>query len=130
MSTQVSSKVWGKTELIFSHPMVEMHRIEINKNGVCSKHRHQYKHNGFFVESGGPLIIRVWKNDYPLVDETALNIREFCVVKPNEWHQFEAVDRTIAFEIYWVSLDVNDIVRETCGFMKPQLETPAADPLS
>ena len=34
------------------------------------------------------MIVRVWKNDYDLVDETILGPGDFTQVKPNEYHQF------------------------------------------
>ena len=37
------------------------------------------------------------------------------VVKPGEYHKFEALEDTIAYEIYWIELNPDDIVRETCG---------------
>ena len=66
-----SGKVWGMTELVEANGALEFHRIEMNKGGVCSKHLHEFKWNGFFCESGR-LLIRVWQNDYDLVDETIL----------------------------------------------------------
>ena len=32
--------------------LLEFHRIEMEATGVCSKHLHEYKWNGFYVESG------------------------------------------------------------------------------
>ena len=58
-----SGKVWGVTSLIEANSSLEFHKINIKKGGVCSKHKHKYKWNGFYVDSG-KLIIRVWKNDY------------------------------------------------------------------
>lgn len=109
-----SGKIWGSTELVHSNGMFEFHRINAKKGGVCSKHKHQFKWNGFFVESGH-LLIRVWKNDYALVDETHLYAGDFMQVKPGEFHQFEAIEDTVAFELYWAEFDSNDIVRETVG---------------
>ena len=47
-----AGKIWGKTELIEANGSCEFHRIDFVKGGVCSKHKHEYKWNGFFVESG------------------------------------------------------------------------------
>ena len=52
-------KVWGQTELLEANGVLEFHRIEAKAGGVCSKHTHKFKWNGFFVESG-EMIIRVW----------------------------------------------------------------------
>jgi len=110
-----AGKVWGQTELIHANGVLEFHRIEAHKGGVCSKHKHKYKWNGFFVESG-KLIIRAWKNDYELIDETILLPGDFTRVKPGELHQFEAVEDTVAFELYWAEFDHNDIERDTVGY--------------
>ena len=67
-----------------------------------------------FIEKG-KLKIKVWKNDYDLIDETTLSDQEMSVVKPKEYHLFEALEDTIAYEIYWTELSQNDIIRETSG---------------
>jgi len=110
-------KVWGSTELLEANCSLEYHRLVINKGGVCSKHKHEFKWNGFFVETGA-LIIRVWQNDYELVDETILAPGDYTKIKPGVYHQFEAVERTIAYELYWSEFNHNDIIRETVGFKK------------
>ncbi len=113
----IAGKVWGTTELIEQNGVLEFHRIMIEKGGVCSKHKHLYKWNGFMVESGA-LLIRVWQNDYDLVDETILNPGEYTKVKPGLYHQFEAIERTVAYELYWAEFKTHDIIRETVGSMK------------
>ena len=55
----IAGKVWGTTELIEANGALEFHRIEMNKGGVCSKHCHEFKWNGFYVEEG-QMLIRVW----------------------------------------------------------------------
>lgn len=113
--SEISGKIWGKTELLHANGVLEFHRIEIKPKSVCSKHKHEFKWNGFYVEKG-QLLIRVWKNDYDLVDETILNAGDFTKVKPGEYHQFESLDvDTIAFELYWAEFNHSDIIRETVG---------------
>ena len=115
--SQKTGKVCGVTELIHANGVLEFHRIQINAGGVCSKHKHNYKWNGFFVESG-KLLIRAWKNDYDLVDETFLDAGDFTQIKPGEYHQFEALEDTVAFELYWAEFNHSDIERETVGHSK------------
>lgn len=111
-------KVWGETELVALVPgVLEFHRIEANKGGVCSKHAHQSKTNGFYVESG-KLLIREWQNRYDLVDETILEAGDYCIVPPGVYHQFEVLEDCIAFELYYAELIGDDIVRETVGFVQ------------
>jgi len=116
-----SGKIWGMTQLIHANSILEFHRIETKKGGVCSKHLHKYKFNGFFIESG-KLLIRTWKNDYDLVDEVILESGDWHIAKPGEFHQFESLEDTVAFELYWPMLLIdespNDIVRETVGKLK------------
>lgn len=111
----ISGKVWGKTKSIEANGVLEFHRIEARSGGVCSKHRHKFKWNGFFVEKG-KLLIRVWKKNYDLVDETILQAGEYTKIAPGEYHQFEALEDTVAFELYWAELNHNDIERETVGY--------------
>ena len=109
-----AGKIWGMTELIHANGVLEFHRIEYKKNVACSKHKHEFKWNGFFVESGR-LLIRAWKNDYELTDETILEAGDFTQIKPGEFHQFEALEDSVAFELYWAEFNHNDIQRETVG---------------
>ena len=111
----IAGKVWGQTELLEVNGVLEFHRIEARKGGVCSKHKHQFKWNGFFVESG-KLLVRVWQDDQNgLIDETILNPGEFTQVKPGKIHQFEGLEDGVAFELYWAEFNHDDIVRRTVG---------------
>ena len=47
-----AGKIWGETELILANNALEFHRIDFKKGGVCSKHKHEWKWNGFYVVSG------------------------------------------------------------------------------
>ena len=73
-----------------------------------------YKHNIFYVELG-EVNIRVWKNDYDLTDVTNLKAGQKTDVAPREFHQFESVQDSIVYEIYYSEPIGNDIVRETVG---------------
>lgn len=112
-----AGKVWGTTELIEANNALEFHRIEMVAGGVCSKHLHQYKWNGFFVETG-LMLIRVWQKDYDLVDETYLEPGQYTKVKPGLYHQFECLKSGIAYELYWAEFNHTDIIREDHGSMK------------
>jgi len=109
----VAGKVWGVTREI----RPGLHYLAIKKGGYCSKHRHRHKANWFYVVSG-VLRIRVWKNDYDLCDETTLLSGDYCLTKPGEFHQFEALVETEALEGYFVEVDDGDIERETVGGVK------------
>lgn len=110
---EIHGKVWGHTSPIFCHNNVEVHRIEGVAGGYSSKHLHRAKYNKFFVESG-VLCIKIWKS-YGLVDETILRAGQSCIVPPGQHHQFKVLEDAVAYEIYWVELDVDDIEREDSG---------------
>jgi quercetin dioxygenase-like cupin family protein len=127
-------KVWGQTIPLLQSTGVEIHRINIELGGYCSKHAHQSKFNAFYVISGkleikrwkeyklidstwlnaGDLEIRRWK-EYKLIDSTWLNAGDLSIVPAGEYHQFHAHQETEALEIYWAELSHNDIIRENVG---------------
>ena len=109
--SRIAGKVWGQTELVHANGVLEFHRIEYKAKGTCSKHKHNFKWNGFFVESG-EMIVRVWQNDYDLVDETVLKAGDFTQVKPGVYHQFEGVKVGFAFDLYWAEFNHDDISRD------------------
>lgn len=113
----ISGKVWGTTCEVIKKNNVEIHRIHINAGGYCSKHKHNHKHNAFYVESGH-LKVRVWKNAYSLVDEVTVMPGMLTSVAPGEYHQFEAVTNCVAYEIYWVEMEGTDIERESTGGLR------------
>jgi len=114
----IAGKVWGQTELIHANSVLEFHRIDFRTGGVCSKHKHQFKWNGFYVISGR-MKVKVWQKDQQdLVDETILGPGDFTRVKPGYMHQFEGIEDGVAFELYWAEFNHDDIQRETVGFKK------------
>ena len=112
-----SGKIWGQTELIHANGVLEFHKIDYKAGGVCSKHKHQFKWNGFYVVSG-KMKIRVWQKDYDLVDETVLGPGDFTRVKPGLMHSFEGMEDGVAFELYWAEFNHDDIQRESVGHFK------------
>ena len=114
MNLHKQGKVWGETQPLFNKNNVEIHRIDINSGGYCSKHKHEFKYNCFYVEKGR-LKITAWKDDYDLIDVTILESGQATTVPPGEYHTFTALDDTVCYEIYWVELSSKDIVREDHG---------------
>ena len=115
--SRIAGKVWGQTELVHANGVLEFHRIEYKAKGTCSKHKHNFKWNGFFVESG-IMKVSVWQKDYDLKDETILKPGDYTKVKPGLYHQFECIESGVAFELYWATFNHDDIVRETQGKMR------------
>lgn len=124
-----AGKVWGTTELVEANGALEFHRIEMIKNGVCSKHMHEFKWNGFFVESG-KMLVRVWQNEYDLVDETIIGPGEYTKVKPGVYHQFMCIESGVAYELYWAEFNHSDIVRETVGYVDDDNKEDDTNPLT
>lgn len=116
-----SGKVWGNSLLIYRDESAEVHRIEIEKGGYCSLHKHETKHNMFFVESGS-IDVMVEKKDYDLTDTTRLGPGEKMVVGPGEYHRFLANEDSIVYEIYYVVLRGDDIIRKDRGGKNPRME--------
>lgn len=109
-----NGKIWGTTEEIFGRNNVEVHRIEVIAGGYCSEHHHEQKWNEFYVESG-ELQITQWSPSSGLKDITTLHAGDSTAVSPGVIHQFHALTEVVAFEIYWVALEGEDIVRRTVG---------------
>jgi len=107
------NKIWGETRLIWSGNNTETHQIKIKKGGYCSKHKHLYKYNLFYIDRG-KLLIETWKEN-GIVDETLLIPGESTIVGPGQYHRFKALEQTNALEVYWVDLKEGDIIREDCG---------------
>lgn len=112
------TKIWGSTFLIFQNPLFEVHRIFIKRGGYCSKHYHKYKYNMFYVEEG-QLKITVYPVNNPFV-ETILLSGEQTTINPNEFHRFEAMEDTTAYEIYYSNMQADDIIREDDGGIKSE----------
>ena len=112
-----AGKIWGSTELIHANGVLEFHRIDFKAGGVCSKHKHEFKWNGFYVVNG-KMKIKVWQKDYDLIDETVLGPGDFTRVKPGLLHSFEGMEDGVAFDLYWAEFNHDDIQRETVGHFK------------
>lgn len=110
----ISGKVWGRTEELLVTPLIEVHRIHINKEMVCSMHKHEFKWNMFYVVSG-ELAIEVQKNDYDLLDTTVIGPGQWTSVRPNEFHRFRSITDCEALEIYYLEPLTADIIRRNVG---------------
>ena len=108
------TKIWGTTQDIWKNNNVEIHRIEIVSGGYCSKHYHDYKFNMFFIENG-KLKVDVWESENNEMNSTIISSKESTIVEPKLYHKFEALEPTIAYEIYWVQLLGDDIIRSNFG---------------
>ena len=109
----IQGKFWGSTRCFFENSTSEVHYIEANKGGYCSRHYHQDKWNRFIVLEG-KLKITIYKESDE--DVTVLTDGMFSDVPPGVEHRFEALENSKALEVYWVNdLDPKDIVRKDTG---------------
>lgn len=112
----IQGKVWGHTQRLFCANNVQVDRLFARAGFQCSRHKHTAKANMFFVETGR-ILVRTVKDG--LADETELGPGQSTVVKPGDEHQFVAITDAEVLEIYWVTLDPDDIVRSTQGGQAP-----------
>ncbi len=105
-----SAKRWGSTEVLVDTPFCEVHRITVIAGGKCSRHKHAFKNNAFFVESG---VLIVYMEDGDEMASIYVREGECLNVPPGIGHQFEAAANVVAFEIYWPDGCKPDIVRST-----------------
>lgn len=109
-----SGKIWGENILIFNNDAIQINQIYINRGGRCSKHKHEYKSNMFFVQKG-VLQIEEWQ-DNGLVDITVLNDNQSILIPINTFHRFTALEDTMALEIYFPPRVLEeDIIRQDTG---------------
>lgn len=106
-------KVWGETEEIFVNGTVSVNYLTIKEGGFCSKHKHNFKSNRFYVINGG-LKVKIWTKE-GIEDETALGPGESCNIEPGVFHQFKAPIDTECIEIYEAKLHEPDIERKSTG---------------
>ncbi|MAF24444.1 hypothetical protein CL634_02560 [bacterium] len=111
----IQGKFWGSTRCFFENSTSEVHYIEANKGGYCSRHYHQDKWNRFIVLEG-KLKVTIYKESNE--DVTVLTDGMFSDVPPEVEHRFEALEDTKALEVYWTNpLNPGDIVRKDTGGM-------------
>ena len=111
----MTTKLWGMTEQVFRNRSVEVQRIEVKKGGYCSIHRHRHKSNQFYIESG-KLRVTVFGEQGRPPEITTLDPGASLTVAAGAVHRFEALEDTVAFEIYaGHNVDPGDIVRYSEG---------------
>jgi mannose-6-phosphate isomerase-like protein (cupin superfamily) len=104
----IIEKPWGKTQLVFENDTIHIYLAWIKAGGFCSKHFHKNKHNLFFVQSGS-IIVKTW-NEHS-INEHKLFSGDKLLVHNNVSHQFLATEESILLEIYYSTIDHEDIIR-------------------
>lgn len=105
-------KVWGWTRPVLQTETTEVQHLRVRKGAFCSDHEHAHKCNVFYVLRGR---LKVVVEKDGLVDETVLKAGEMTEVRPGCKHRFEALTRCDLIELYWVTLDPDDIRRHSAG---------------
>lgn len=112
--TNRTGKIWGSTSEIFRAPHLQIHLLDIEKGGYCSEHRHAQKTNEFIVLIGC-LEILTWPTEGGNPDRTVLRSDEQTRIPAGVWHQFRAIEKSLALELYEPAPVDQDIERRTHG---------------
>ena len=117
-------KIWGKaTGYFHDGAYTEAHLAEINPGGFCSVHKHEYKHNHFFILSGR-VLIEIYNNldaeaSAAVVQVIALEQGMAATVPAGIYHRFFTRMPSIVLETYTPleghKVELNDIVRVKPG---------------
>lgn len=108
-------KCWGSNTEIFQNDIVSVNLLNLVKGGVCSWHFHRHRHNTFYLVSGKVII----RTEF---GETELTPGKSVLVQAPMKHQFEALEDSELIEVMYVQYCSEDIVRETQGFRKKEIE--------
>src|ERR1019366_3333663 len=112
----VTDKVWGTTEALVTTPLFEMHRLVIKPWHRCSMHRHRFKHNTFYVVSGGMFIDTDLEHLFVTgggdIVRHMMWPGDVYTLLPGVAHQFRTQsDDCVALEMYFTEPLSEDIVR-------------------
>lgn len=111
-------KAWGYTLEFFNNAIMSAHHITVNKGGFCSEHKHEHKHNTFYVLSGKLEVTICRESDWPdkdFLDRVEVTAGQSTAVAPGLFHMFRGLEPTEAIEVYQVMLTEPDIERRTEG---------------
>lgn len=107
-------KPWGNFQRIFQSDSCHVDRCEIQLGGLSSHgnwHRHNYKFNKIYVESGQLIL---WceskKNKHKWILGDDCESRSVTIY-PNNRHRFEAITDCIVWEVYWSICNTQDLHR-------------------
>lgn len=115
------NKVWGTTTPLIVTPMFELHRLDIIPWHRCSLHRHQFKHNAFYVLRGGLFIDTALPERHPDTDigdyeKVWLDPGRTYTIAPGVRHQFRTASSfCVALEMYYTEPLSEDIIRSIEG---------------
>lgn len=105
-------KVWGWTKALLQTDSVEVQHLFARAGWKCSDHSHAHKANRFYVLSGR---LKVVTQKDGLEDVVVIGPGESTDVRVKDVHRFEAETDCELIELYWVTLNPDDIARVTQG---------------
>lgn len=112
------SKLWGTTRTVFLDALTWVTEINVVPGGYSSKHHHEHLYNKFVVVSGCLMLFEYDNSgrEHRIILTPELHGYQFA---PMLWHRFEALEPTVARELYWPkvghTINTNDIVRQDTG---------------
>lgn len=108
-------KAWGVTTPLVLSPFFEMHHLDIKPMFRCSMHKHDFKHNAFYVLAGLLFIDTEIRIDERR-EHRALSPGQVYTVAPGVWHQFRTGHESCtALEMYYPERLSLDIIRRNVG---------------
>jgi quercetin dioxygenase-like cupin family protein len=110
---KIQSKVWGERWIIRKDDTHCVSFLKLEKGYRCSWHKHQQKYNKFVVTRGKIEVI---------TEELGGKIRKSIIeegqtltTRPEQWHEFRAIEDSEVIEEMYVKYDESDIQREILG---------------
>lgn len=91
------NRPWGRWTRQYLDDQVELRLLEIEPEGYCTRHRHEYVANVLFLLLGE---LEVWQFDSPEPQCTVLSpTGRTMTIPPGSIHQFRARTRVVAYEL-------------------------------
>ncbi len=111
----VEDKPWGKTQCLFRSSSFILNRAEISATGYSSLHCHNFMYNSIFVESGEIEITKKQNENAESSETILLRAGSSLIIPPDVYHMFSANEDTVMYEMYYMPICPNDIVRSNLG---------------
>jgi len=107
------AKIWGERWLVREDSTHATSYLKLEKNSICSWHKHENKYNLFVVLSG---FLTLYIEELETIKEINLYSGEEFTIKPGQWHSFKTsiVDARVIEEMY-VLYEESDIIRKKVG---------------
>lgn len=105
-------KIWGERWVIRQDSTHAVSYLKVKEGYRCSWHQHSTKYNLFVVLEGRLRLIIEEMGERSVIE---LQSGESFVIKPGQWHEFQAVKESRVIEEMYVEYDEGDIHREKLG---------------